>query len=116
MTICERMFSIMEQQGKRAADLCKLLGIGTSQTTAWKQRNSDPPAKYIMQISQFLNVTPEFLLTGTTAMPMAHSREEEMLTMFRQLPEMNQDFIYDSIKVAYEREMEAKVSEGKLSG
>ena len=45
MTICERMFSIMEEQGKRPADLCKLLKIGTAQTTAWKQRNSDPTAK-----------------------------------------------------------------------
>ena len=116
MTICERMFSIMEEQGKRPADLCKLLKIVTAQTTAWKQRNSDPPAKYIMQISQFLGVTPEFLLTGETSFPTMRTRESEMLAMYKQLPPANQDFIYDSIKVAYEREMAAKLNQGKLSG
>ena len=75
MTICERMFSIMEEQGKRPADLCKLLKIGTAQTTAWKQRNSDPPAKYIMQIAQFLGVTPEFLLTGETSFPTTRTHQ-----------------------------------------
>lgn len=65
MTICERMFqTIAESPKKNAAGLCKKLGIGTSVTTGWKQRNADPPAKYIAQICEYLEVSIEFLLTG----------------------------------------------------
>lgn len=94
MTIAERMFSIMAEKGKRPAQLCAILGVGTSQTTSWKNRNADPPAKYIMQIANFLEVTPEYLLSGVdTAGGRLSPIESEMLAMFRRLPkEMQYEF------------------------
>lgn len=65
MSICERLFMLLEQsQDKSAADLCRVLGVNTSQTTNWKQRNTDPPAKYLMAICEYLGVSVEYLLTG----------------------------------------------------
>lgn len=65
MTICERMFAIIDSsESKSAAGLSKALGVGTSQTTNWKQRNSDPPAKMIYKICEYLEVSVEYLLTG----------------------------------------------------
>lgn len=92
MTICERMFLIMEQKGKKAADLCKILEIGTGQTTTWKKRNSDPPAKYIASICEFLEVTPEYLLTGTESNNdlNLNENEQEMLEKFKKLPNREQ--------------------------
>lgn len=57
MTICERMFTIMEKKNKKAADLCRLLNISTAQTTSWKKRNTDPPAKYLAKICKFLEIS-----------------------------------------------------------
>lgn len=65
MTICERMFAIIDSnESKSAAGLSKALGVGTSQTTNWKQRNSDPPARMIYKICEYLEVSVEYLLTG----------------------------------------------------
>lgn len=44
--------------------MCAYLHIGTSTVSNWKNRGTDPPAKYIIPICDFLNVSPEYLLTG----------------------------------------------------
>ena len=65
MTISERMFDLLENSsGKSAAGLCRELGISTSVTTGWKKRNTDPPAKYLARICEYLGVSVNFLLTG----------------------------------------------------
>lgn len=91
MTICERMFQIIEEKGKKTADLCRILEIGTGQTTTWKKRNTDPPAKYITQICEFLEVTPEYLLTGKECSNLnLTENEKEMLQHFKKLSERGQ--------------------------
>lgn len=45
-------------------DLCEAIGISSSTMTNWKNRGTDPPAKHIIPICEFLNVSPYFLLTG----------------------------------------------------
>ena len=62
MKIIERIYDELSNQGKSAADLARHLGVTTGQTTAWKQRKTDPPAKYIYKIAEFLNVSVDCLL------------------------------------------------------
>ena len=64
MEIIERITETLEKTDKKATDLCDRLGIRTSTMSTWKTRNSDPPAKYIKPIADFLGVTSEFLLNG----------------------------------------------------
>lgn len=79
MSICERMFeTINQKQGKSAAGLCKVLGIKTNVTTGWKQRNTDPPAKYLVTIAEYLGVSVMYLLTGEDAE--MDQRREQTLT------------------------------------
>ncbi len=111
MTICERFFSLLDEKGLRAADLCKILNIGTSVTTGWKNRNTDPPSKYIIQICDFLNVTPEFLLTGKDSVPSSIQEEIELIQMYRELPQLSKEFVCDSIKAAYDREVARRETE-----
>ena len=87
MTICERIFCLLNEKGKTAYQLSKALGVGTCQTTTWKNKNTDPPAKYIMPIANFLEVTPDYLLTGVDPDSMKLSAlEMDMLEMFDHLP------------------------------
>lgn len=94
MTISERMFSLLDEKGLSASGLCKVLGIGTNQTTNWKQRNTDPPAKYIVLICEYLGCSLEYLLTGQeaekTPAPGMSENGREMLALYEKLPEREQ--------------------------
>lgn len=68
MTICERLFDILDNTpGLTAYGLCKALGVRTSTTTSWKKRNTDPPASLLCGICEYLGCSLHFLLTGEEA-------------------------------------------------
>lgn len=91
MTATERMYRELERQGKTSSSLCRYLGIKTSLIAGWKEQNTIPPAKYLVRISEFLNVSVDWLLTGTQAgeetPPLWRLDEEEeaLLTDFQKL-------------------------------
>lgn len=64
MDINERIFVLLNKQGKTASALAAHLGIKPASITGWKNEGSYPSSKYVPAISEFLNVSSEFLLTG----------------------------------------------------
>ena len=66
MQITQRIFEILLNPiNKRSqTEFASHLGISGKTVGAWKTRNSDPPAKYIPAIADFLGVSIEWLLTG----------------------------------------------------
>ena len=64
MSISERIFAKMGQDKSHLRALAVALNIAPSTVTSWKVRGSDPPAKYIVEIANFLQVSPLWLLTG----------------------------------------------------
>lgn len=87
--ITQRMFALLESKAIKAADLCRYLGINTSTMTNWKNRGTDPPAKYIIPICEFLDVDCEFLLTGkhtTKKTPQISTDDIEWLSLIHKLP------------------------------
>lgn len=98
MTICERLFDELDKRNLTAYALCKALGVTTSTTTTWKQRGTDPPAKYLCRICEFLECSLEYLLTGSDAAHEIKKRPDpemsrngrEMLALYEQLPEREQ--------------------------
>lgn len=59
----------MGQDKTRLRALAKALGTAPSTVSSWKIRQSDPPARYIVPIAEFLGVPPLYLLTGKPADP-----------------------------------------------
>jgi transcriptional regulator with XRE-family HTH domain len=65
MNIIERITQIMDDKSLNQSDLCKALSIKDSTFSTWKARGTDPPAKYLLRICEFLNVSVDYLLGRT---------------------------------------------------
>lgn len=85
--IIQRVLSLLEEKSLKAADLCRALGISTSTMTNWKNRGTDPPAKMIIPICEFLGVSCEYLLSGNEKVCPFSSEDQEWLSLIHQLPE-----------------------------
>ena len=55
----------MENKKIKWADVARHLGVSRSVVGNWKMRETNPPTEYIVPICELLNVSVEFLLTGT---------------------------------------------------
>lgn len=64
MTISQRVFYLLDKQGKKQNQLSKFTGISTSTISAWNKRGTDPAAENISAIADFFKVSTDFLLTG----------------------------------------------------
>lgn len=62
MTISQRIFNVMEQKHLKQSDLAKYIGITSSFVIDWKKKGSIPSADKIVKISEFLNVSIDYLL------------------------------------------------------
>lgn len=99
MTIIERMFKVLEEKNRRSVDLASVLAVGTGQISTWKKRNTDPPARYIPKICEFLGVSYEYLLTGKEDIAnMVSSDDAEWLSLIHQLPSNAQHEFRGEIK------------------
>ena len=118
MTICERLFHELDARNLTAYALSKFIGVNTTTTTNWKQRGTDPPAKYIAPICDFLGCSMSYFLTGsdtepeTTKAPAPGLSENgrEMLELYEKLPEREQVLLLGRLQ-----EMTAPVS-GEVKG
>lgn len=64
MTISERIFSLLEAQNKKQADLARALGVRQNTVTNWKKSNYNPDAGHIEAIAAFFGVSIDYLVTG----------------------------------------------------
>ena len=97
LSIIDNLLQLLDEKGLSQADLCKYLGINTSTMTNWKQRGTDPAAKYIIPICEFINVSPYKLLTGSEKQ-LDSSDEELLITYYRQLNEKHKGIIIGEAK------------------
>ncbi len=97
MSIIDNLLNILEEKGLSQADLCKHLGINTSTMTNWKQRGTDPSAKYIIPICEFLDITPYLLLTGKEK-EYTKNDEQQLMQYFKNLSDIDKGIIIGEAK------------------
>lgn len=86
MDIMDRIMERLKEINRTQADICNYIGINYSVFTTWKKRGTEPPTKYLVKICEFLNVSVNYLLTGEEKLETSTGKEQEMLNLFRCLP------------------------------
>lgn len=86
MSIIERIINTLNEQALTQNGLCNYIHVQTSTFSNWKNRNTDPPAKYILPICEYLNVSSHYLLTGTEQFQSISDEDAEWLNLIHQLP------------------------------
>jgi len=81
----------MKEKKLKSNELARVLGVRPSVISSWKTRNTNPPSENIIQICEFLNVTPTYLLKGVEEIkPYCFSEEEvDLLDKYSLLTEKN---------------------------
>ena len=62
-----RITQELERQKLKDKDLCEYVGISPSTFSTWKSKDREPKPTQLTNISKFLNVSVEYLLTGENA-------------------------------------------------
>ena len=63
-TFVDRIDDQLKRMKKRRQDLCDYVGLKPQSISNWKALNGLPSADRVLQISAFLQVEPEWLITG----------------------------------------------------
>lgn len=94
-TIVSRIFDTMHEKGITQKQIADKLGIAQGTVAGWKQRNCPPPLNYISDISEMLEVSIDYLVTGNIK-PIAYkldSTEQYLIRLFRSSSEENKHTI-----------------------
>lgn len=88
MDIIDRLFELLELSEMSQQDFASRIGVKKNTITKWKNRELQSYTKYLPQITEALNTTTEYLLTGNgpkTKTPVSKmdtiSPEEQRLLM-----------------------------------
>lgn len=114
MQFVQRMFDLLEQQGKKKADLARFLGVRPTTVTEWSTKGKQPLAEYISRISEFLNVSNDYLLTGKEKTPTILEDEAEVLEMYRKLDKNSKTIIKAKIIEEQRLQESTQVETAKL--
>lgn len=106
MTISERIFHILREQGKKQKDLALYTRLSTSAISDWKKKGTNPSSEYISDIADFLGVSTDYLLTGTDKNiskivekeKNLNADEDLLLNLYRESTEDGKKLILNTVK------------------
>ena len=98
-TLVLRIIGLLRDQGKAEKDLTDFLRVSPSVMTRWKYDGSNAYLKYIDEICEFLDTTPNYLFWGPADEEERLTDEEkELIRMYRKFDNGKKKCIKDTMK------------------
>ena len=96
--VVQRIVDIIHQRGKQEKDLTDYLGLSPGSMSRWKYDGSYVYTKYIYEICEYLDTTPNYLFFGPEDEEERLTPDEkEMIQMYRSLDAGRKRCIWETI-------------------
>ena len=95
--IVHRIVGLIEDQGKKEKDLTDFIGVSPGTMSKWKYDGSNVYLKYIEEICDFLETTPNYLFYGSDDESYTQA-EKEIIRMYRTLDNGRKKCVRDTVK------------------
>ena len=97
--VVKRIIELVKCRGKKEIDLAEYLHIPTGSMAKWKYYGGTSYLRYIDQICEFLDTTPNYLFWGVEETEAQLScSEKEMIRLYRNLEDGKKKCIRDTMK------------------
>lgn len=106
MTINERLFYTINQKNIKLTDLARILNVNKTVISAWKNRGTNPPVEYTVQICELLGISIEYYLTGNETGDYT-SEEKQIINAYRQAD--------PAIQTATKKLLDVEIEQERLS-
>lgn len=111
----ERLLELMKKYNINAKQLTCELEISNSAITDWKKGKSKPSTDAIIKLSQFFNVSTDYLLLGKEKSPSAEltADEHELLTYYKKLNFIQKGIVIGRAEALAEASMKELTDDGQ---
>jgi hypothetical protein len=97
--ILARIIDELEKQGKKPSELIRYLNLPRGIFAAWKAGRSRYYCEHLAAISQFLDVSVEYLVIGEKQNnKISNSMEQELIDCFRCLDKAKQEAVLQNVR------------------
>lgn len=114
MDICQRLNNIIKERKITQKELCHNINVIESKLSYWLNKSKSIPAEYIVPISNYLNISPYFLLTGKDYDPdnkiVLSADENKIIKEYRYLSDKSKTEIRSTLNHLYDMEMQMEIS------
>ncbi len=104
MVIVGRIKELLKQSHHTEKEFSDYLGIGIETYKNWKRNKSDSYLHYLKEISEYFNVTPNYLILGEDGLVIADEKkiftkdEVELISMFRKVGVKEKNYVFVLLK------------------
>lgn len=105
MNIGEKICKLRTSKNIRQNELAKILGVGTTTISNYENNYSTPDVNTLVKISNYFNVTVDYLLDNTSittrniSLEPMNGIEKEIINMYRNLNSKYKNFLYNILKL-----------------
>ena len=101
--VVQRIVELIREQGRKEKDLTDYIGIAPGAMSKWKYDGSYVYIKYIYEICEFLDTTPNYLFFGPDDEEERLSPgEKDMIRVYRELDDERKKCIQDTLRYFWE--------------